>query len=199
MMKTSPVGIKVMHTFEACKLLAYPDPASDLFKACQRARIDPYSLRTVPAQFAHLSGAPWTIGWGDTGNAKPGQTITQAEADDRFNRRLAREFEPMANTALAVPVSQGAFDGFVSALYNIGPGGPRRDGLIRLRSGSPSTFLRILNTGNELKASDALMAWNKAGGAPMLGVHRRRFAERLVMRGHTAEDAIRQAFAIMSI
>lgn len=190
-MKVSKNGIQVMHHFEGLRLLAYPDPASALFKACQRLGIDPFNLTALPAGMSEMAGAPWTVGRGDTGSAWLGLKITEAEADDRFNKRLATEFEPMAARALRLVISQGAFDGFVSGVYNVGPGQKgKRDGLIVLANGQPSTVLRRLNAGDERGAANALLAWDKAGGASMLGLRRRRAAERALMLGSTGAEAI---------
>jgi lysozyme len=195
-MHISSNAVEVLHYFESCKLLAYPDPASPLFKACVRAKIDPYRLRQIPKGFEALSGAPWTIGWGDTGNAKVGMVISQQEADDRFERRMRNEFEPMVRKALLRGITQGEFDGYTSGVFNVGPGGRDRDGLIRLRSGEPSTVLRRLNAGDTLGAANALLAWNKAGGQVMLGLRRRRAAERALMLGSTGREAIAIGAAI---
>ena len=51
-MKISENGLKLIRSFEGCRLEAYKCPAG-----------------------------VWTIGWGHTGNVKAGQRITQAEAD----------------------------------------------------------------------------------------------------------------------
>lgn len=94
-MKISTNGIQVLHSFEGCRLKAYPDPAT----GC----------------------APWTIGFGDTGpDVVPGLVITQCEADTRFANRLAREFEPGLNVLLQLKPTQGQFDAMVCLAYNIG-------------------------------------------------------------------------------
>lgn len=178
-MNTSPDGIAVMHFYERCVLTAYPDPASPLFAALQRARIDPYSLKSVPAQFAHLSGAPWTIAWGDTENVTPGLTITQAEADERLAKRLTREFEPAVNTYVHRDLEQRQFDGLVSLAYNIG-----------VRNFRNSTLLRKLNAGDIGGASAQFLVWVNGNGKPMLGLKRRRVSERALFDGMSANLAI---------
>ena len=170
-MKTSADGISVMHAFEGCRLRAYPDPAT--------------------------GGKPWTIGWGDTGpDVVPGLVITQQQADDRFTRRLVTEFEPIVNAAVKVPLTQRQFDALVSIVYNTGPGAADkagrtgRDGIVTLRNGQPSTLLRLLNQGERAAAADAFLSWNRAGGAVMLGLRRRRAAERALFLGNPAAQAI---------
>ncbi|MEZ2293109.1 lysozyme [Variovorax sp. RCC_210] len=187
---TGPDGHELNHHYEACKLRAYPDPASALFKALQAARVDPYSLATVPLQFGHLSGKPWTIGWGDTEDVRVGQVISQAEADGRYAKRLVRDFEPPTRRAVLVPLTQRQWDAIVSTVYNTGPGGGGRDGILFLADGTPSTFLRKLNVGDFAGAAAELPKWVRAGGQVLKGLQRRREAARLVFLGMDARSAI---------
>jgi len=92
--RVSPEGIALIHSFESCKLTAYPDPGS-------------------------VDGKPWTIGWGSTGpGISKGVVWTQAQADERFAADLAR-FEKAV--ALMAPVTtQSQFDALVSFAYNVG-------------------------------------------------------------------------------
>lgn len=154
MMKTSPEGIALMHHYEQCRLRAYPDPGT--------------------------GGAPWTIGWGDTGpDVVPGLVITQAEADARFSNRLSREFEPAVRSALRVQVAQLEFDALVSLAYNIG-----------VRALRDSTLMRLLNSSDKAGASDQFLRWDKAAGKSLLGLRRRRAAERAMFLGMNAQAAI---------
>ena len=101
MMHTSAQGHALLHYFESCRLTAYPDPAT--------------------------GGAPWTIGWGDTGpGVVYGLTITQEQADARFATRLADEFEPGVRAVLTAPPEQHQFDAMVCLAYNIGLGNFRK-------------------------------------------------------------------------
>lgn len=164
-MKISPAGLALIQHYEGCKLKAYPDPAT--------------------------GGKPWTIGWGDTGpDVVPGLVITQAEADSRLSRRLATDFEPAASAALTGGIMQHQFDAFVSALYNVGAGGKGRDGLIHLASGQPSTLLGKLNAGDAEGCADEFLKWNRAGGVVLLGLRRRRAAERALFLGSSIIQAL---------
>lgn len=189
-LQTGPDGHELNHHYEQCRLGAYPDPGSPLFIALQQGRIDPYRLVAVPGRFAHLSGKPWTIGWGDTESVAIGQVISQAEADERYAKRLARDFEPATHSAVRVPLSQSQFDAVVSTVYNIGPGGRGRDGIFYLANGAPSTFLRKLNAVDYDGAVAELPRWNRAGGRVLKGLQRRREATRLVFLGMNARLAI---------
>jgi lysozyme len=161
-MNTSPNGIAVMHYFEDCRLKAYPDPAT--------------------------GGAPWTIGWGDTGpDVVPGLIITQAEADRRFARRLAREFEPGVLAELKRTPTQSQFDAMVCLAYNIGLGNFRA-----------STLVRMFNR-RELGVANQFLRWDRAAQRRMLGLHRRRVAERALYLGASAEDAIKAGAAVRAL
>ncbi|MCZ2496450.1 glycoside hydrolase family protein [Xylophilus sp. Kf1] len=160
-----------MHYFEQCRLEAYPDPA--------------------------VGWARPTIGWGDAGpDIRRGMVVTQQWADDRFARRLATEFEPTINAAVKVVLTQRQFDAIVSLVYNVGPGAatkpgrPGRDGIVILANGQPSTLLRMLNQGERAAAADAFLSWNRANGAVLLGLRRRRAAERALFLGKAGTDAI---------
>lgn len=184
---TSLEGETVMHYFESCKLIAYPDPASPLFAALKRAGIDPYNLADgVPDGYQAASGAPWTIGWGDTHNVQPGETITQEEADQRFSDRLEREFEPGVRAMMTREPEQGQFDAFVCLGYNIGLGNLKG-----------STAMRCFNAGDDDGAKAGILMWDKAQGRHLLGLKRRRVGECVLYDGESAAEAIRAAQAIV--
>ena len=121
---------------------------------------------------------------------RPGLVISQAEADGRYARRLVRDFEPPVREAVAVRLSQCQWDAIVSTVYNTGPGGRGRDGILWLADGRPSTFLRKLNAGDYGGAADELPKWVRAGGQVLKGLQRRRHATRLVFLGGDVQDAI---------
>lgn len=119
--RVSPVGIALIHSFESCKLTAYPDPGS-------------------------VDGKPWTIGWGSTGpGIAKGVVWTQQQADDRFAADLAR-FEKAV--ALMAPVTtQSQFDALVSFAYNVGLSALNDSTLLRLHkagdyAGAKAQFAR---------------------------------------------------------
>jgi lysozyme len=95
--KVSPAGIALMHSFEGCRLEAYPDPGS-------------------------RDGNPWTIGWGSTGpGIHKGVKWTQAQADERFAKDLNDKYGAEVNKILGdTPTTQSQFDALVSLAYNIG-------------------------------------------------------------------------------
>lgn len=133
-MRTSDTGIKRVEEFEGLRLHAYPDPAT--------------------------GGEPWTIGYGHTGGVRPGETITQEQAQ-QFLRDDLRATESAIQTHVHVPLSQGQFDALVSLVYNIGIGAFWR-----------STLLARLNGGHYAKAANHFADWKWAGGRPMLAGRR---------------------------
>lgn len=154
-MKTSTAGIALMHHFEQCRLKAYPDPGS-------------------------RDGKPWTIGWGSTGpDIGPGTVWTQAQADARFAAQLA-SFERDVTSLVKVPLEQCEFDALVSFAYNVGSdidADTIAEGL------GDSTLLRKLNVGDKAGAAEQFLVWNKNDGKVMLGLKRRRAAERALFLG----------------
>lgn len=151
-MQVSKAGYDLLKKFEGCDLAAYPDPKT--------------------------GGEPYTCGWGATGaGITPGTVWTQAQADARLVHDVER-FEAMANNAIQVPVTQGQFDAFVSILFNVGPGSAKRDGIIRLKSGMPSTLLRMLNARDYDGCADQFSRWVSPGSNVERGLKRRRAAER---------------------
>ena len=121
-----------------------------------------------------------TIGYGHTGpDVYKGMVITKERADELFSRRLEKEFEPGAGAKLRRLPTQNQFDAMVSLAYNIGVGNFQR-----------STLLILFNRADFLGASSQFMAWTKAAGKELLGLKRRRHAERMVFDGYSAEAAI---------
>ena len=108
----------------------------------------------------------WTIGYGHTGTAGPGQRITNAQATALLREDVAT-FENAVTRAVRVPVTANQFAALVSFTYNVGSGA--------LNS---STLLRRLNAGDTLGAADEFLRWNRAGGQVLAGLTRRRVAER---------------------
>lgn len=120
-MRTSQEGIALMHHFESCRLVAYPDPGSK-------------------------DGHPWTIGWGHTGpEVKKGLVWTQAQADAAFLSDL--EATESLVSQMVPNASQAEFDALVSFAYNLGATALRNSTLMKLykagdKRGAAEQFLR---------------------------------------------------------
>lgn len=130
---TTLSDLKKLQEFEGCRLDAYRDPAGK-----------------------------WTIGCGHTRGVKPGQRITQAQADQLLRGDL-RQVEEQVNR-LGVCRTQGQFAALVDFAYNCGLGN-----LLR------STLLRKIRHGAPLEQVQAeFRKWNKAGGKVLEGLSKRR-------------------------
>lgn len=164
-MKASPNCYGVIQHIEGCKLKAYPDPKT--------------------------GGVPWTIGWGSTGlGIERGVTWTQAQADDRLTADVEKR-EAIANNALTVPVTQGQFDAFVDMIYNIGPGARgAKDGIIMLKAGVYSTFMRKLLARDYDGSRDEIIKWCSPGTNVEHGLTRRRTMDQALWDGKSAAEAI---------
>lgn len=168
-MKISPNGLKVKKYFESCKLKAYPDPGSK-------------------------NGLPITIGWGHTGpEVHKGLVWTQEKADAVLLEDIAIR-EKMVLDMVKVPMTQGQFDAMVDIVFNVGLGKKGvRDGIRELKNGNPSTLLKRLNAGDYAGAAAQFLVWNKNDGKVMLGLARRRLAEKYLFEGYDADYAIARA------
>lgn len=150
-MSMSPGGQKKLKGFEGLRLKAYPDPAT--------------------------GGEPWTIGYGHTGGVKKGDVCTQEQAEDWFQEDVA-EAEGHVDREVKVPLTQGMRDATISLVFNIGPGSPHKDGILRLKNGQPSTFLRKLNALDFEGAADQITRWVFGGGKVIPGLQDRRQVEK---------------------
>lgn len=107
----------------------------------------------------------WTIGYGSTGpHVKPGQVITEAQADALLQRDLDRFEDAVAKAAPGA--TQNQFDAMVCLAFNIGIGA-----LLK------SSVLRLHRAGEYRSAAEAFGMWVKAGGRTLPGLQRRRARE----------------------
>jgi lysozyme len=121
-----------------------------------------------------------TIGYGHTAGVVYGMTITQAEAEE-FLRQDLEEFESYVTDLVEVDLNADQFSALVCFCYNTGPGEEGFGG---------STLLRLLNGGDFEGPENQFLRWNKGGGEPMLGLTRRRLAERSLFRSEPWEAAL---------
>lgn len=111
-------------------------------------------------------GKPWTIGYGHTKGVKPSDQITQAQAEAFLSEDLA-VFELTVNSAIKCLMTQNQFDAMVSLAFNIGGG-----------NFAQSTLVKKFNAGDVQGAADQFPRWKFANGNEMLGLIKRRAAER---------------------
>jgi len=141
--RIGPRATALLHHFEGCKLTAYKCPAG-----------------------------VWTIGWGNTFYedgvpVAPGDTITQARADELFRLIVVKFEAAVEKAAPSAPAHQ--FGAMVCLSYNIGVDAFGR-----------STVLRRHLAGDHAGAAEAFLMWNKSSGRVLRGLTRRRQAERLL-------------------
>lgn len=113
----------------------------------------------------------WTIGYGWTQpvDGKPvgkGMNITQQKADDLLKQGVV-QYENGVNSLVKVQLNQNQFDALVDFAYNLG-----------VNALKGSTLLRKINTGDYAGAANEFTKWNKAGGKELVGLTRRREAEK---------------------
>ena len=154
-LRTSQRGIDLIHSFETCKLEAYPDPGSK-------------------------DGHPWTIGWGSTGSGiSRGVRWTQEQCDERFKRDLAKFEDGVTRLLAGAPTTQNQFDALVSLAYNIGLD---EDADTIAEGLGDSSLLRRHKAGDYERAADAFGSWVFNDGRKMRGLERRRAAEEAMYR-----------------
>lgn len=117
-MDVSPAGLAVIREREGCRLEAYRD-----------------------------SRGIWTIGVGHV-PGHPGQTVTQAEADNLLHQDLAPIIKELND--IGVIKFQCEFDALCSLIFNIGLGAFRG-----------STVRRMLVAKNIYAAGRAILMWNE--------------------------------------
>ena len=116
------------------------------------------------------AGVP-TIGYGTTmypdgRKVALGDKCTKAEAETYLRHDLIAR-ENMVEKYVTVPLTQNQYDAVVSFAYNIRP-----------LDFITSTFVKLLNAKDYVAAAEQLPRWNKVNKQPILGLTRRRAAER---------------------
>lgn len=134
--KINAGGLDIIKRFEGLKLKAYKCPAG-----------------------------VWTIGWGHTGDVKPGATITAHQAEAILDADLDRFELGVDKLAPGLPSNQ--FSALVSFSFNVG-----------LEALAKSTLLKKLKSGGPLAAAPEFAKWVRAGGKVLPGLVKRREAER---------------------
>lgn len=139
-----------------------PQQAIDLVKEFEGFRESTY-LDSV--------GVP-TIGYGTTAAAGlgivpvPGMTISERQAE-KFLVKGLEKFAAAIRPHITREPTDNEWSAMLSLAYNIGPGAFRK-----------SSVLRFHNAGETMRAADAFLLWDKAGGQVLRGLVRRRQRER---------------------
>jgi lysozyme len=121
------VGLKLLMTFEGCKLSAYED-----------------------------KGGVWTIGYGHTQDVHSSMTITQEKAEQLLAKDI-EAFEHYVQDAVKVSLNEDQFSALVCFCFNVGPGegGFGSSTLLRLLNdgdyaGAANQFPRWNKVGSEV-------------------------------------------------
>lgn len=113
----------------------------------------------------------WTIGYGTTSingvPVYPGQTITEAQAEEYLTSYLQTTAAPTINSKTKAPITQSMYDALCCFTYNVGSG-----------NFSKSTLLKELNAAKYLDAATMFSDWTKAGGQVLPGLVKRRVSEK---------------------
>jgi GH24 family phage-related lysozyme (muramidase) len=117
------------------------------------------------------TGGVWTIGYGTTSingvPVYPGQTITEAQAEEYLTSYLQTTAAPTINSKTKAPITQSMYDALCCFTYNVGTG-----------NFSKSTLLKELNSGKYLEAATMFSDWTKDNGTIQPGLVRRRVSEK---------------------
>ena len=153
-MRTSDHGISLIKSHEGLRLHAYPDPGT--------------------------GGEPWTIGYGHTGGVRPGDVITEDQAEMILRADLDT-FEKAVASLLPIELSQSEFDALVGFAFNVGVHSLETSTLRkRLLAGEPRCWVY----------QKELPRWNKGGSGVLPGLVKRRQAEAdLACLGYLAEPS----------
>lgn len=175
-MITSDTGLKLIKAAESCVLTAYPDPASELGKACAALHLPLQQYTKVP-RWQLLKADPVTIGWGTTGEGyRLGDKISQDIADSLL--RVSIHFAEFTLSDYK-GLNQNQFDALVSLIYNIGS-----------KAFRASTLAMCLRRKDFAGAADQFLKWIHAGGTELPGLVNRRKAERALFLTPCHEEGV---------
>lgn len=124
-----------------------------------------------PTAYTPIKGDKETIGFGETHNVKPGQTVTVTRAlQDLLGTEKA--MEKQVKKCIKVPVYQYEFDAYMDFAYNVGP-----------QAFCGSTLVAKLNREEYVDACKELLRWDQFKGHYNAGLHTRRLKEYLTCMG----------------
>lgn len=135
-MRINAAGLEILKKFEGLRLDAYRDVAG-----------------------------VWTIGWGHTGDVKPGMRVTKHQAGAILDVDLDK-FERGVGDLVHV-ANENQFSALVSLAFNIGLGALGK-----------STLLKRFNNGEHYAAGNEFLKWRLSAGKVQPGLVKRRVAER---------------------
>ena len=168
------IACKIIRNFEGCNLISYPDPASPLYGALARNNMlhkymkGDLKWKDLPDNFKALSGAPFTIGYGNTQGITHSMEWTQQKADAELEKHVAEFMEGAIKASPKLAnMSPSQIAAVTSLCYNIG-----------LNAYKTSTVARMIAAGDIYGAANGFPLWNKAQGKILDGLVKRREVER---------------------
>lgn len=120
----------------------------------------------------------WTIGYGHIQDVSKGMKITPEGAENLLRQDLTR-YEKAVEDAVEVTINDNQFAALTSFCFNLGAGALFK-----------STLLKLLNQEKITEAADEFPRWDKAGGQSLLGLSRRRRAERALFLSESWESCL---------
>lgn len=154
-MRTGAKGQNLIRKWEAFRAFAYPDIMSKLYKAYPKMRWGFMPAGDIMAQLpesaAKLSGAPWTVGFGETEGVDMFSTRTQSNALEHLLGKLRPYEDSLTRMLAGAPTTQGQFDAMMALLWNIGE-----------PNFKTSTVLKAHKRGDYDSAARAFRLFNKA-------------------------------------
>jgi lysozyme len=176
-------AVLVRH-WEQYREYAYPDPASALYRAAPGKRWGRMPaqeiLEELPTSIAALSGAPWTVGYGETGpHIGPMTRWSVGSAEVSLQVRL-EEFQDGVRRLVKRPMKVWEEAALVSFAWNVGLD---EDADFVAEGLGDSTLLRLFNAGDKGAAAEQFLVWIKAGGRKLDGLRNRRIQERAMFLG----------------
>lgn len=103
----------------------------------------------------------WTIGYGHTGNVKPGDFISYRDATDLLNSDIAKVANVVEKCG---ELTQGQFDALVSFVFNVGEGNFNKSTLRK----------KVLNDRFDKSIGDEFRRWVYSKGRKLDGLIKRR-------------------------
>jgi lysozyme len=170
-MSAIKLAVPLVKMAEGLCLRAYPDPKSPLSDALsQRNLLRKYKAfaAEIPPDLRHLSGAPWTIGYGETLGIVEGMVWTKEKAELELVRRLVGFAKGVLRRCPQLHLEPDTrLAACISFAYNVGLG-----------AFGSSSVCRHTTRREYQAAAGSLRLWNKAGGRVMPGLTTRRALER---------------------
>lgn len=168
-MNANEKGLDLIREFESLRIFAYPDPMSPLAKATPGKRWGfkkaTEILSVLHAELSGLSGAPWTVGYGQTQGVTEDTVMSATEADADLRVSIGRYERLVSASCTRIP-TQNQFNALVCLAWNC-----------EVAVAESSAIIQAHNRGDFASAANAFTLYNKSKGKVVEGLTTRRMAE----------------------